>query len=77
MGQEMLTLSRRPDFTPFWAFMNPPIHNTCIYIKQNLLVLELCLLINDSGLFAWIVFVLDLFFDIFSHIDNNRGTYEY
>ena len=46
----MLTLSGTPELTLFGEFMISPIH----YMLLNLSVLELCLRINDSGLFAWI-----------------------
>ena len=32
VGQEMLTLSGTPDFTPFGEFMMSPIHYNSIYI---------------------------------------------
>ena len=52
----MLTLSGKPDFTPFGEFMISPIHYiyNIHYILLNLPVFGLCLQINDSGLFAWI-----------------------
>ena len=60
MGQEMLTISGTPDFTPFgefmisplWEFMISPIHY--IYITE-FVSLRTILWINDSGLIAWII----------------------
>ena len=55
VGQEMLTLSGTPDFTPFGEFMIVLIRYIYIYcVLLNLSVLGLCLQNNDSGLFAWI-----------------------
>ena len=64
MGQEMLIISGTPDFTPFGKYTISPIHYIYIYcILLHLLVLGLCLWINDSGLFACKsdCFVSDLF----------------
>ena len=52
VGQEMLTLSGTPDFTPFGEFMISPIHYINITEFVNLRTIRLR--INDSGMFAWI-----------------------
>ena len=54
MGQEMVTLSGTPNFTPFGEFMISSHSLYIHYILLNLSVLGLCLWINDFGLFAWI-----------------------
>ena len=52
VGQEMLTLSETPDFTPFGKFMISPIRFIIHYILLNLSVLVLYLRIND-----WFVYL--------------------
>ena len=78
VGQEMLTLSGTPDFTPFGEFMISPIHY--IYILLNLSVLKLYLQINNSGLLAWInLTALSRTYFIVTHcvtmLNNNPLTY--
>ena len=68
VGQEMLTISGTPDFTPFGEFMILLIRYTYTLCITELVSLRtICLLINDSSLFAWISLTAlsrDLFYKV-------------
>ena len=60
MGQEVLTLSGTPDFTPFGEFMISPYMHYIICLSKDYVYGLM------TGLFAWIsldCFVVDLFCD--------------